>query len=136
MNVPRTARLSEIGDAKDERVTDAVEDLRGVSLSSHDFEGRVVRAADLVETLSTPGGAPLDSDTVLVVPALEPSWAVVFGRVGAVVTDLGGELSHASILLREIGKPAIVNCAGAFAALSNGDRVRLEGSTGIVRVIP
>lgn len=106
---------------------------RGIGLGSGRFEGRVRKASDLVELLAAEEeGAPLDAGTVLVVPALEPSWAVVFGRVGAVVAELGGELSHASILLREAGKTAVVNCAGACDALAEGERVRLDAAAGIV----
>ncbi|MFT7669381.1 MAG: phosphohistidine swiveling domain-containing protein [Planctomycetota bacterium] len=108
---------------------------RGVALSKASFEGRVQRAKDLIELLQLESRLDrplLDAQTVLVVPALEPSWSVVFGRVGAVVTELGGELSHASILLREARKPAIVNCPGVFAALVDGERVRLDGERGVL----
>ena len=108
----------------------AQERFPGIALSDKSFEGTVRKATDLVALLQEErrtGRALLDESTVLVVPALEPSWAVVFGRVGGVVTELGGELSHASILLREAGKPAIVNCAGAFDGLQDGERVRLDG---------
>jgi pyruvate,water dikinase len=71
---------------------------------------------------------------ILVVESLEPSWAVVFGRVRGVVADIGGELSHASILLREARRPAIVNARGIFAAVSSGDRIRLDGARGLVEI--
>jgi phosphoenolpyruvate-protein kinase (PTS system EI component) len=77
-------------------------------------------------------GAALGAGTVLVVPTLEPSWAVVFPPVGGVVADVGGELSHASILLREARKPAVVNCTGVFAAVNDGERLRLNGKKGVV----
>ena len=140
IELPDTATRSEI----EERLAGAAADgagdtdrtsFRGVPLSDSGFEGRVHRADDLVGLLEAEqraGRALLDQGTVLVVPALEPSWAVVFGRVGAVVTELGGELSHASILLREAGKPAIVNCRGVFDALRDGERVRLDGARGVV----
>ena len=108
---------------------------RGIGLGDRRFEGRVRRASDLVELLKSEQngeGGGLDHETVLVVPALEPSWAVVFGRVGAVVAELGGELSHASILLREAGTLAVVNCAGVYEALVDGERVRLDGALGLV----
>ncbi len=107
----------------------------GIALSRAVFEGTVQRADDLVTLLEREreSGRPLlDLNTVLVVPALEPSWAVVFGRVGAVVTELGGELSHASILLREAGKPALVNCEGVYDALEDGARVRLDGEAALL----
>ena len=97
------------------------------------MEGRAVKADDLVSLLSWPGD--LGPDVILVVPALEPSWAVVFPRVAGVVAEIGGELSHASILLREAGRPAIVNCAGIYRAISSGDRLRLDGGRGVVEVV-
>lgn len=138
-DVPSTADRDTIEAALDGRAAAGAEPtravLRGVGLGAFRFEGRVRRADDLAGLLEAEpaGAAPsLDRDTVLVVPALEPSWAVVFGRVGAVVAELGGELSHASILLREAGKPAVVNCLGACRALADGERVRLDGASGTV----
>ena len=144
IELPTTATRSAIETRLDSASLDAPSDdtdtFHGVSLSNADFEGVVLRADDLVTLLETERRAEralVDARTVLVVPALEPSWAVIFGRVGAVVTELGGELSHASILLREARKPAIVNCAGAFGALADGDRVRLHGQRGVVeRLLP
>jgi phosphohistidine swiveling domain-containing protein len=88
----------------------------------------------LLQEASVDAGV-LVPETILVVPTLEPSWAVVFPRVGGVVAEMGGELSHASILLREAGRLAIVNCAGIFHQLCTGDRVRLDGSRGLVERI-
>jgi rifampicin phosphotransferase len=105
----------------------------GISLSPAVVEGRAVRAVDLVSLLQDPG--VLGPDAILVVAALEPSWAVVFPRVGGVVAEIGGELSHASILLREAGRPAVVNCAGIFRAVATGDRLRLDGARGRVEIV-
>jgi phosphoenolpyruvate-protein kinase (PTS system EI component) len=60
---------------------------------------------------------------------------VVFPRVGGVVAEIGGELSHASILLREAGRPAIVNCGGIYRQVQTGDRLRLDGALGRVEVL-
>ncbi|MEM7518568.1 MAG: PEP-utilizing enzyme, partial [Planctomycetota bacterium] len=110
----------------------------GIALSPESFVGRVQRSRDLLDLLrkAAEGTVELGPQTVLVVPTLEPSWAVVFGRVGAVVAEMGGELSHASILLREAGKPAIVNCAGIFASLRDGDEVELDGESEQVLLRP
>ena len=51
------------------------------------------------------------------------------------VAEIGGELSHASILLREARRPAVVNCAGIYSAVSEGDRLRLDGERGLVEVV-
>lgn len=119
--------------AKDQ-TTGRPREFQGMALGPRSFEGEVTRARDLPSLLAEvhAGRARLDSGTVLVVPALEPSWAVVFGRVGAVLAEIGGELSHASILLREAAKPAIVGASGCFGGLEDGERVRLEGSSGRV----
>jgi pyruvate,water dikinase len=58
---------------------------------------------------------------------------VVFGRVGGVVTELGGELSHVAILLREAGVPALLDVRGATARLVEGERVLLEPAQGRLR---
>lgn len=105
----------------------------GIALGPAVVEGRAVKADDLVSLLGRPGD--LGPDAILVVPALEPSWAVVFPRVGGVVAEIGGELSHASILLREARRPAIVNCAGIWRAVSTGDRLRLDGRRAVVEVV-
>ncbi|MDQ2687714.1 MAG: PEP-utilizing enzyme, partial [Armatimonadota bacterium] len=85
----------------------------------------VVKADDLVTLLTQ---NRLNAETILVVPSLEPSWAVVFPRVGGVIAEIGGELSHASILLREARKPALVNCTGIWEGVKTGDRLRLNGT--------
>ena len=106
----------------------------GIALTTAVIEGRAVKADDLV-TLLVKGGGALGPDAILVVPTLEPSWAVVFPRVGGVVAELGGELSHASILLREARRPAVVNCAGIFREVRTGARLRLDGPRGLVEIL-
>ena len=86
-----------------------------------------------MRTLGIIGG--LGPESILVVPALEPSWAVVFPRVAGVVAEVGGELSHASILLREARKPAVVNCLGIFRQVKTGDRLRLDGARSLVELL-
>jgi len=110
---------------------------RGIPLSSAVVEGRAVKADSLLSLLDESARSPglLGPDAILVVAALEPSWAVVFPRVGGVVAELGGELSHASILLREARRPAVVDCAGIFRAVATGDRLRLNGAARRVELL-
>jgi pyruvate,water dikinase len=138
LDLPLTASRDEIAAAviRVERFQAEAEGRRifpGISLGPKVVEGRAVKADDLVSLLGHPG--ELGPEAILVVPALEPSWAVVFPRVAGVVAEIGGELSHASILLREAGRPAIVNCAGIYRAISSGDRLRLDGGRGVVEVV-
>ena len=78
-------------------------------------------AADAVPPAT--GGARL----VLVARALEPGWAPVLARIDAVVAETGGDLSHGSIVVRELGLPAITDAPGATAAVATGDAVELCG---------
>ena len=109
----------------------------GIPLGPAVLEGRVIKAEGLLELLAEAGRSDdlLGPDAILVVAALEPSWAVVFPRVGGVVAEIGGELSHASILLREARRPAIVDCAGIFRAVRTGDRLRLDGAGRRVEIL-
>jgi phosphohistidine swiveling domain-containing protein len=104
----------------------------GIGLGCGTVAGTAVRAEALTAFLD--GRRALPESPILVAPSLEPSWAVVFPRFAAVVADLGGELSHAAILLREAGIPAVVNARGAFAALADGDRIRVDARRGLVTV--
>ncbi len=138
LDLPLTASRSEIEAAVIRSETSQAEAegrriFPGISLGPKVVEGRAVKADDLLSLLARP--EELGPDAILVVPALEPSWAVVFPRVGGVVAEIGGELSHASILLREAGRPAIVNCAGIYRAVSSGERLKLDGGRGVVEVV-
>jgi pimeloyl-ACP methyl ester carboxylesterase/phosphohistidine swiveling domain-containing protein len=77
-------------------------------------------ALALLERLPAGDGAP-----VLLAPAVDPGWLPVFVRVAGVATELGGRLSHAAILLRELGIPSVLNLAGVTATARTGERVRL-----------
>jgi pyruvate,water dikinase len=71
---------------------------------------------------------------ILVTRITAPSWGPVFGRVGAVVTDVGGIMSHAAIVCREYGLPAVTGTATATAAIRTGDRVIVDGNAGTVTI--
>lgn len=109
----------------------SIDCFRGIGLGQEHVLGTAVRVSELTMILN---GRPLPECPVLVVDTLEPSWAVVFPRFSAIVSDLGGELSHASILLREAGIPAVVNARGAFHAIADGDLIRVDPTWGEVHV--
>jgi pyruvate,water dikinase len=105
----------------------------GIGLGQQAVLGTAVRAREVTAVLN---GVRLPESPVLVVDTLEPSWAVVFPRFAAVVAELGGELSHASILLREAGISAVVNAHGAFHSIADGDLVRVDPASGEVCIEP
>jgi phosphohistidine swiveling domain-containing protein len=103
----------------------------GIGLGSGTVSGTAVRATDLKPLLN---GTALPDSPILIAPTLEPAWAVVFPQFEAVVAELGGEFSHAAILLREAGIPAVINAAGAFEHISDGDRVDVDTIHGAVKI--
>lgn len=72
---------------------------------------------------------------ILVVPAANIGWIKLFPKAAAVVTDVGAPLSHAVIVARELGIPAVVSCQYASSVLKTGDKIRVDGTAGTVRYI-
>jgi phosphoenolpyruvate synthase/pyruvate phosphate dikinase len=72
---------------------------------------------------------------VLVAATTTPAWTPLFPSLAALVTDTGGILSHAAVVAREYGIPAVVGAAGASTAIPDGVRVRVNGTTGVVVVL-
>ena len=72
---------------------------------------------------------------VLVCPITSPAWAPIFANVKAVVTDIGGVMSHAAIVCREYGLPAVVGTGRATTEIKTGQRIRVDGSTGVVTIL-
>ena len=68
-------------------------------------------------------------------PLTAPSWAPVFGKIGATVTDVGGMMSHAAIVCREYGLPAVTGTAYGTKNIKTGQRIRVDGNTGTVTVL-
>ncbi|CAM3184321.1 PEP/pyruvate-binding domain-containing protein [Stackebrandtia soli] len=88
---------------------------------------RVIMDVDDADTLQ-PG-------EILVTKATNVGWTPVFPRAAAVVTDVGAILSHAAIVARELGIPAVVGCGSATDRIATGDRVRVDGDTGTVDIL-
>ena len=72
---------------------------------------------------------------ILVCPITSPAWAPIFPKIKAVVTDIGGVMSHAAIVCREYGLPAVVGTGRATAEIRTGQTIRVDGSTGIVTLL-
>lgn len=103
----------------------------GIGLGSLPVSGTAVRGEGLKLFLN---GKVLPDSPILIAATLEPSWGLVFPRFAAVVAELGGELSHAAILLREAGIPAVVNAEGAFQHIAEGDRIHVDPCRGLVTI--
>jgi len=72
---------------------------------------------------------------ILVCPVTAPSWGPVFGKIRAAVSDIGGTMSHAAIVAREYGLPAVVGTGQATQRIKTGQRLRVDGNRGIVRIL-
>lgn len=77
-------------------------------------------------------GAALQAGEVLVTQFTDPGWTPLFSAIAGVVTETGGLLSHAAVIAREYGIPAVLAVPGATRALKTGDWVRLDGAAGTV----
>lgn len=90
----------------------------------------------LVRRIDSPeDGDKLEPGEILVTSQTNIGWTLFFARAGAIVTDVGAPLSHAAIVARELGIPAVVNCGDATMRLFTGDRVRVDGSQGVVEIL-
>ena len=72
---------------------------------------------------------------ILVTRATNIGWTVAFHKVSAIVTDIGAPLSHAAIVAREFGIPAVVGCCNATTVLKTGDVVTVDGEKGTVTIV-
>jgi rifampicin phosphotransferase len=79
--------------------------------------------------------AQLGQGEILVTTVTNIGWTPIFPRAGAVVTDVGAPISHAAIVARELGIPAVVGCGNATMRLHSGDWVRVDGGNGTVEVL-
>jgi pyruvate,water dikinase len=80
-------------------------------------------------------GDQLKEGEILVTTVTNIGWTPLFPRAAAIVTDVGAPLSHAAIVARELGIPAVVGCGDATMRLSTGDRVRVDGERGTVELL-
>ncbi|MEZ0227700.1 MAG: PEP-utilizing enzyme, partial [Planctomycetota bacterium] len=80
--------------------------------------------------------AKIEKGDVLVTVFTDPGWTPLLGRVAAVVTETGGVLSHAAVISREYGIPAVLAVPHATTVLRDGQRVIVDGTNGIVDTPP
>ena len=105
-------------------------EVRGLAASPGMVRGR----ARVVHTLAE--GDDLQPGDILVTEATLPPWTSLFARVAAVVTDVGGILSHAAVVAREQRIPAMVGTRSATTPIADGQMIEVDGTHGVVRAIP
>jgi pyruvate,water dikinase len=107
---------------------DSITELKGFAGSPGIVEGkaRVCRTAMDIRDLQ--------DGEILVAPTTSPSWAPAFAKIKACVTDVGGVMSHAAIVCREYGLPAIVGTGHGTKIIKTGMMLRVDGSSGVVSI--
>jgi len=103
--------------------------IKGMPGSAGQVEGPV-RCVDKVEDANQ-----LQQGEILVTTQTHIGWTPYFPRLSAVITDVGAPLSHAAIVARELGIPAVVGCRDATLKLKTGDRIHVDGGAGTVAVL-
>lgn len=102
--------------------------LRGIGASP----GRVLATARVARTPEE--ALRIERGAVLVCPFTDPGWTPVLDRVAGVVTETGGLLSHAAVICREYGIPAVLGVTDATSRLRDGQRVTVDGGRGLVEL--
>ena len=123
-------------DYYDEHAQPAVADETASGETITGFPGAAGVAEGTARVLRAPDdGAQLGDGEILVTTVTNIGWTPLFPRAAAVVTDVGAPLSHAAIVARELGIPAVVGCGNATARISSGDWLRVDGAHGTVEVL-
>jgi pyruvate,water dikinase len=105
------------------------ETLKGFAGASGIIEG-------VVHILTNPEeGENLKKGEILVASTTNVGWTPLFPKASAIITDIGAPLSHAAIVARELGIPAVVGCGNATTKLKTGDKVIVDGGHGVVQIL-
>jgi len=104
-------------------------EIKGFAASRGVAEGiaRVVKSVDEIGRLR--------HGDILVCQVTNPTWAPIFQKIAAAVSDIGGSMSHAAIVAREYGLPAVVGTGTATHTIKDGQRIRVDGGRGVVTIL-
>jgi pyruvate,water dikinase len=103
--------------------------ITGMAASPGVVEGpaRVITSADQL--------GEVEEGEILVATITAPSWGPIFGKIKATVTDIGGMMSHAAIVCREYGLPAVTGTGSASTTIRTGQLIRVDGNAGRVEIL-
>jgi phosphohistidine swiveling domain-containing protein len=108
--------------------------VEGVVLRGHAASAGCVRGRARLTT-SPAEASNLRAGDILVTVNTTPAWTSIYANIAGLVTDTGGILSHAAVVAREFGIPAVVGTRAATALIKDGQWIEVNGSKGVVRVI-
>ncbi len=104
-------------------------EVRGLAASPGVVEGPARFVASLDEF------DQVQSGEILVCRMTNPAWVVLFTKISGLVTEAGGAVSHPAVVAREFGIPAVVGTTNAGERIKTGDRIRVNGTTGVVELL-
>jgi pyruvate,water dikinase len=110
----------------DDAIPDSMEGYKGMP-ASHGVITGSIRVLGSVEDVPL-----VRAGEILVIPRSDPGWTPVFSKIGGLVTETGGILSHGAVVSREFGIPAVTNVRNACQIFKTGQRVTVDGNRGIV----
>ncbi|SDU69180.1 pyruvate, water dikinase [Gordonia westfalica] len=102
--------------------------LSGVGASPGTVEGRAV-------VVTEPADAEVSDGDILIAHTTDPSWVSLMFLSEALVVDIGGMMSHAAVVAREMGVPCVMNTRTGTTTLTTGDRIRVDGASGTVEIL-
>ncbi|HEY3735308.1 MAG TPA: rifamycin-inactivating phosphotransferase [Streptosporangiaceae bacterium] len=103
--------------------------LVGLPVSAGTIEGRARVILDMAQ-------ADLEPGDILVTAHTDPSWSPLFVAITALVTEVGGMMTHGAVIAREYGLPAVVGVEHATRLIQDGQRIRVNGTEGYVEILP
>jgi pyruvate, water dikinase len=104
-------------------------EIKGFAASNGVVEGpaRIVKSVEEISKLK--------QGDILVCQITNPTWAPIFQKIAGAVSDIGGSMSHAAIVAREYGLPAVVGTGTATSRIKDGQRIRVDGGRGVVTIL-
>ncbi|WP_438490068.1 rifamycin-inactivating phosphotransferase [Streptomyces sp. S186] len=103
--------------------------LVGLPVSTGTIEGRARVILDMAD-------ADLEAGDILVTTFTDPSWSPLFVGIAGLVTEVGGLMTHGAVIAREYGLPAVVGVEQATRLIQDGQRIRVHGTDGYVKILP
>ena len=108
---------------------DSQQQLTGIGTSPGQIEGSIKIVSSLQQIKD------IDSQTIIVVPYTDAGWSPILARAGGLISEVGGRLSHGAIVAREYKIPAVMDIPNATQLFQDGQKVRINGQTGIVEIL-
>jgi len=110
-----------------------IEDVPEGALVGQPVSGGVVEG--VIRVVNDPQTEMLNTGEILVATFTDPGWTPLFINAGGLILEIGGIMTHGSVVAREYGIPAVVGVKGATTKLQTGQRVRIDGNQGIIEIL-